>query len=657
MVFRSLIASEVVPDRRCNILKGSCRRLLSDVSYISPSTVTFLSKSVELIRMDSMAEAREVDKKKRKKKRSHAQMAKKFARQRNVGNDLDHDTYQYLIRILELIRNDLSSSEEKTMLVENVYQEIAGREIECACNKIGSLVIDSLLRYANLEAIQKLTKAFEPSLRRLSSDKYASHILQKIIIICADRGNRVPSLSDAAGSKTRGRLESDVDTVVEVKPSEVQSYNDIVLKLSRYILNNSEEFVFDSYANYVLRTVIDCLGGLIEYPKSNDNTKPTIPDFAKRRPVIYDYKELLIQSCDRLQKWPQFCQFGREQMTSGLVQCILYSLKDIDSDLMKIIIMKITTECFKMEEGEKLSDIFNSEFSIRILEACLIVAQPKVFKKLYKTFFAENLEYLCLTQNTNFSVQKLLDYCITKEMLEEIFDKVTEHFPKILEHGFTGILASVGNACLRLQTKQGPFVHALIELLKCDTIRENQTQFVQCIVCLKKPSQLKVESNSLPLCLHGSLIIQAILKFNKPIKAVNSLLEMNNEELLWLFCHPKGSRILDAFMDSKYIGEKSREKLCKKFHGTWAELAKNIFGSRGMDKIWAWASMNQKILIMEELAAAGQSLGSTKSGRIISMKLNVALFARDKKEWLQTQGKEEKTKAMFAKIIGETSEK
>lgn len=608
-----------------------------------------------------MADAHEVDKKKRKKKRSRTQMAKKFARQRNSGNDLDEDTYQYMIRILEVIK-DLSSSEEKAVLMENVYQEIAGREVECACNQIGSLVIDSLLRYANLEAIQKLNQAFKSSLRRLSSDRYASHILQKIIIVCADRGNRVPisSAKSVTGDKIkliedRSESKNTIDAIVEVEPFEIQTYNNIVLKLSKYVLNNSEEFVFDNYANYVLRTVIECLAGLIEYPDES-NKKFAMPDLTKRRPVVQDYKDLLIQSCDRLQKWPQFCQFGREQMTSGLVQCILYSLKDIDSDLTKTIVKKIITKCFKTEEGENQSNIFNSECSIRILEACLIVAQPKTFKKLYKTFFAENLESLCLSQSTNFSVQKLLDHCIDKEIFEEIFDKVTEHFSKILKRGFTGILVSTGNACLRLQAKQGPFVNAMIKLLKCDASTENQKQFIQCIATLKKPSQLKVESTSspLPLHLHGSLIVQAILKFNKPIKAVNSLLEMNDEELLQLFSDPKGSRILDAFMDSKYVGEKSREKLCKKLHGTWAEMAKSTHGSRCVDKIWAWAGTSQKVFIMKELAAAGQSLGSTKSGKIISMKLNVPLFARNENEWSQLQGeKEKKTKAMFADIIGQ----
>lgn len=590
-----------------------------------------------------MMGAREAEKK-RKKKRSQTQMAKKFARRRNSGNDLDQDTYQYMIRIVELMRKDFSSSEERLMFVQNVFQETVGREIDCARNQIGSHVIDSLLKYANLKTIQKLIQTFEPSLRQLSSDKYASHVLQKIILVCADRGNQVSTsiINKAA--------------VAEVKPPEAKSYNDIVLKLSKYFLNNLEEFVFDTYANHVLRTVIKCLAGLID---DNESNKRSIVQYSvERRPVIQEYKDLLMESCNRLQKWPQFYQFGQQEITSGFVQCILHSLKDIDQDLTNAIIKKIRKVCFGTKGNEKLSNIFNAESSIRILEACLSVAQPKTFEKLYKTYFAGNLKHLSLAQNTNFSVQRLLDYCITKELLEEIFDEISEYFPEILQKGFTGILVSAGNACLRLQTKQGAFVNSMIKLLKCDTSADDQTQIVRCIVTLKNPDQLKaIPNNSQPLNLHGSLIIQVILNFNKPIKIANSLLEMNSEELLYLFSDPKGSRILDAFMDSKYIGEKSREKLYKKLHGIWAELAKSTHGSRCVDKIWIWARMNQKILIMEELAAAGRVLESTKSGKIISAKLNVQLFARNKKDWSESQGKEEKTKALFADIIGKTPKK
>lgn len=63
--------------------------------------------------------------------------------------------------------------------------------------------------------------------------------------------------------------------------------------------------------------------------------------------------------------------------------------------------------------------------------------------------------------------------------------------------------------------------------------------------------------------IHGSLILQELLKFNKPIKVVNSLLAMEPASLRGLLSDPKGSHVTDVFMTSTTIGEKSREGLVK----------------------------------------------------------------------------------------------
>ncbi|KAH0948178.1 hypothetical protein HN011_012308 [Eciton burchellii] len=584
--------------------------------------------------------------KKWKKKRSQAQMIKKFARQKNITGELDTELFQYMIRIIEVLRTDFASFSDKTSFANNVYDEMINHEVDCARNQIVSRIIDSLLQYTSLEIIQRLVKALEPSLRQLSSDRCASHVLQRIIVVCADRGNREIAVKE---SKVKEEEESkspnndDDDTVIEIKPDEVEIYNNIVLKLSKYFLNNVEEFVFDTYANHVLRTVIQCLAGFID-TSTGDTGKKFGPFPTKRRSVIQEYKDLLIQGCQQIYEWPQFREFGLKNITSGFAQCILFSLKDIDKHLMKKIIKRILLES---DNNEIQSTLFNTESSVRLMEACLMMSGPKTYCILYRTFFADNLEHLCQNQNTNFSVQRLIDSCINKVIFEEIFDNTVEHFDKILKRGFTGILASIGNACLRLHTKQGPFINAIMKILDCT----DQT-FVWSTATMKTQSQLEAIPNDIDFNLHGSLILQAMLKFNKPIKIVNSLLNMSTAELLQLFNDPKGSRILDAFLDSEYIGEKSREKLYKKLKGIWADLAKNTHGSRCVDKVWEKTVSNkQKIIIMEELAAAGESLGSTKSGQLMYRKLDLLLFMRNKNNWLASQSKQKTTKKLFADII------
>ena len=292
------------------------------------------------------------------------------------------------------------------------------------------------------------------------------------------------------------------------------------------------------------------------------------------------------------------------------------------------------------------------ESSARLIEGCLSVSDPKTFSKIYEKFFANKLGQLSLMKSANFCVQRLLDYCSTKEVFEEIFEEIANHFDSILQKGYTGVLVSLANACSRLHSKQGPFINTISKSLHCEE-SEKQIHIARLIVSLatyEKLQEARKEKKEISLQLHGSLILQAILNFNKPIKIVNSLLAADCEDLVFLFGDTKGSRIVDAFMDSEYVGEKSREKLAKKLQGYWFQLASSTHGSRSLDKIWEKAKDNQRMVIMEELAKVGESLRTTKSGRVIYSKLNVPLFARNKKEWTEIQGKEGKMKALFSDI-------
>ena len=71
---------------------------------------------------------------------------------------------------------------------------------------------------------------------------------------------------------------------------------------------------------------------------------------------------------------------------------------------------------------------------------------------------------------------------------------------------------------------------------------------------------------SMPVHINGSLIIQELLKFNKPIKIVNSLLAQEPAHLRQLLSDPRGSYVTDVFMNSESIGEKSRDGLIKSLY-------------------------------------------------------------------------------------------
>lgn len=96
---------------------------------------------------------------------------------------------------------------------------------------------------------------------------------------------------------------------------------------------------------------------------------------------------------------------------------------------------------------------------------------------------------------------------------------------------------------------------------------EQKHQFVQCLVRFISFSQIKSLKSDLQkdkLNLNGTLIMELLLEFNKPIKIVKMILAMDAGDLKDFFSNMKGSHIVDSYMKSEFVGEKSRENLIRK---------------------------------------------------------------------------------------------
>ena len=77
---------------------------------------------------------------------------------------------------------------------------------------MGSRVLDTLIKYAGFDTIVRFTESFSNVLRPFCSDRFASHVLQKLLSVCAHRGNLT---------------ESKAEDTVPVKETEIEKYNEI----------------------------------------------------------------------------------------------------------------------------------------------------------------------------------------------------------------------------------------------------------------------------------------------------------------------------------------------------------------------------------------------------------------------------------------------
>lgn len=178
--------------------------------------------------------------------------------------------------------------------------------------------------------------------------------------------------------------------------------------------------------------------------------------------------------------------------------------------------------------------------------------------------------------------------------------------------------------------KQGQFIQSLLKSLECAA--EKTAKCIMPIVALT-PLNIVDEKADVEITLHGSLILQHIFQFNKPIKIVQSLLDMKPQDIANIFCDQKGSRIADAYLESKFIGEKSREKLIKHLEGMYLKMALSKSGSHVLEKFYRLSSDTHKEVIVKELSERVNQLNSCVPGRIISYKFSVESYARNVNQW------------------------
>lgn len=145
---------------------------------------------------------------------------------------------------------------------------------------------------------------------------------------------------------------------------------------------------------------------------------------------------------------------------------------------------------------------------------------------------------------TNFAVQKLLQNIKEKEDFDAgIFAELAPHTEALLKCGHTAVVEALAAACLRLGAKQSQMIVALQQALHVGASdKEKSRAFFQCLVKLKPYEVMQTDTSGF-VHLHGSLIIQHVLHFNKPIFLVTCIVETPADQLTAVFNTPNGSRI------------------------------------------------------------------------------------------------------------------
>ncbi|XP_017868111.1 PREDICTED: nucleolar protein 9 [Drosophila arizonae] len=630
-------------------------------------------------------------KKPKKKGSRFLQNAKGFAKQGifGRGTHIDDEQFSYFINILDAMKAGLSDVEERVNMANNVFDQTNEQEIRLASNQIVSKALESLIGFVDAPHLERYFTKFGESLRPMCSDRFASHVLQKMLEIAflralgKDAAQKSETESDAAKrpKPDAAQIEEQYNLETEFSDEHREQCRQFVVRISKFMLNNLEDFVWDSCATHIMRTAILCLVG-VHVPKiAFEKSGVDMAKYRKLYTVPEEWHEVMKEFPQRLEMWPQFPDFPYEDQTSALLGAICIALGVVDKSMLKHFGKKILMESFlkpndeanpddndelkeakneievDKDKGEEeksatktkeanadtepppeseadvvLPKVFHYQSAIILLETLLSVAGAKLLTQLFAMLFSGRIAHLALQRQTNFAVQRLLNNIHEASDLESAFNELQPYTEELLQSGLTGVVSALSGACLRLGAKQAQMIAALQSALHVTRDKEKSKMFFTCLIKLK-PYEVVVDDQSTFVHLHGSLIAQHLLKFNKPIFLVNSILELPAAQLAQVFNTPNGSHIVDAFMQSTYIGEKSRERLIRQLEGFYVDLAITRHGSRALEQCFKAAQEAQKLRIAKELTSKANMTKGSPFGQLIYAKYRLDTFKLSPTQW------------------------
>lgn len=586
-------------------------------------------------------------------------------------------------------------------MANNVLEQTIDKEIHTSSNQIACTIIEAILPFASIDHFERFQNAFASDFRPICSDKFASHILEKLVAVSMVRGialdnQKSETECEPPSSKKQKPnaipSEREYNLTAEFSDEHRQKCCEFVVRTSKFLMNNLEDFVWNTYGSHVMRTCFDSLSGIFQIKKSFITSTPveSKSEAEKNFNVPDEWLEILQEYAKRLKSWPQFTDFPYNELSSGMLQSLCTALHTRDKSAIKHLGNRLLNESFlpstrqmeanqtknveekydieqksdlneqmEIEKNDETNDdaidkdlpsVFTNESAVRCLENLIQISGSKLFTQIYAMLFCGRIAKLSQIRIANFSVQKLLERVKEADVFESIFDELENEIEALLQIGHTGVVSALAQACLRLSSRQGPFMKSIQNALDCIQSKEKSDKFALAVLKLK-PYSVFIEDKTNFIHLHGAVILQTMLHFNKPIKLVQCILDTSNEVLAEIFCSPKGSHIVDAFMDSKTVGAKSREKLIRHMDGCYLAMAISKHGSWALEKFFNCAIDPQKIRIVKELSEKQNQLNGTPFGRLLNHKLHVDTYRLSPKTWSTSFNKETKVDKLFKDIL------
>ncbi|KAF2798260.1 ARM repeat-containing protein [Melanomma pulvis-pyrius CBS 109.77] len=565
---------------------------------------------------------------------------------------LDDDEQEYFKRADELLElNQFADADERSLFLENVYREAAGKELKIANSQSCSRLMERLILLSTPAQLKGLFQKFSGHFLALVQHRFASHCCEALFIHAAPIVTQElskPELTHAPPS-------SDPDAVV------VSMEN-----LFIYTLGELEGYLgflmTDRFASHVLRVLLVVLAGV---PLEKPNHKSVVQSKRKEKVGVSGSeknKEWLLEKRTVPQSFLDALEKVINDSVSGLDSTYLRALAvhPTGNPTLQMLLQLELTQFGKsrakdetsiihrllpddpIAEGTESASFINGlvydPIGSRLLETIIENSPGKFFKAIYREFFKERMGSLARNEIASYVAGKILER-LGKEDLDEAMRQMVEHIPNLVERNRTAILKTLIERC----AIRGVDTTRIKAQLEAAYGGSNGFEVTRMLRLIEAPSDDgksdSKHTHSHPEKVHGSLLAQAMMSVPGPLGNLifDSLARLGTHLSVQVARDPTASRTLQAALTSPNASVIFRRKMIQQFYGHVGELALDPAGSHVIDAIWqgtaGLAFIRERVA--EELAENEASLRESYVGRAVWRNWQMDLYKRRRADWVK----------------------
>lgn len=511
--------------------------------------------------------------------------------------------------------------EDAELFSRNVLQQVLKDGVKrVLCDRHGSWAVEKLLVRTCLTAedIRPLLQPLTDSFYQLATSRCGSHVAQTLLQMAA-----------------RADLETEV------------------LKIVDCIEAQFDEFLTHEYGSHVISIAVQVVSGLNiseQVSRSRGSRQNRATRFSSDEKKALDWRTVPEVYLKRLEKiGKRVCKLANlgQLVTNECAVPVFRALLLCLTHCIPARAAKLAKRMLKLQSGGEV-DLCTHVVGSHLMQTLIEVAPLNVRQSIFEKLFKDHIMEYAIHPIANYALQQMLATA-TAEQVSEVVQEL-ENLEEVLFAGHSGVVAKLVEVCARLGEHQTSLFQ---NLLKCFHIESSPDK---CVPLFLTMTTVEAHTPQSSPTLHGSLILQSLLKFKDPSAIVDGLLSMSTDEMMTLGSDPCGSHVVEAFVNSTTVPAAKKAELVDLLKGSYISLSKSKHGSRLVESLWKHCTVGQKETIVNELLASEEELSADFYGKFVLRNVNISHFKRKQNTWQIQQETAGKRRELFQDIITDREE-